>query len=79
MMARQTRGPAARAAVDRRTMAGLERRAESEFGISPAELMENAGRGVARLLLCAPEVPRGLTVFVCGPGNNGGDGLVAAR
>jgi len=47
-------------------------------GIKGAVLMENAGRAVA------DEVSRGFpdaeTVMVlCGPGNNGGDGFVAAR
>ena len=48
------------------------------------ELMERAGRGVARAVLSgfananAPQGPRKAVVFV-GPGNNGGDGLVVAR
>jgi NAD(P)H-hydrate epimerase len=46
-------------------------------GISLHQLMENAGRAVAR------EIQRRWsarsTVVLCGPGNNGGDGLVVAR
>ena len=49
-------------------------------GITAASLMENAGREVAR---AAAAVAGGLygrrAVVVCGKGNNGGDGLVAAR
>lgn len=46
-------------------------------GISGAALMENAGRGVADVI-SRRWAPRPLIVL-CGPGNNGGDGFVAAR
>ncbi|HEY6065638.1 MAG TPA: NAD(P)H-hydrate dehydratase [Thermoanaerobaculia bacterium] len=47
-------------------------------GIPSLTLMENAAAGVARAVL--DRVPRGgEVVVVCGPGNNGGDGLAAAR
>src|ERR1700744_4362910 len=40
--------------------------------------MEHAGRAVARFILS--ELPQGRRIVVlCGRGNNGGDGLVAAR
>ncbi len=60
--------------------AGELDRASQARGISAATLMENAGREVAR----AARVLAGGTygrraVVVCGKGNNGGDGLVAAR
>jgi len=43
-------------------------------------LMENAGRSVAASALRLLGDPRGKTVtIVCGKGNNGGDGFVAAR
>jgi hydroxyethylthiazole kinase-like uncharacterized protein yjeF len=57
------------AEADRRTIAG---------GVGGIELMENAGRAVADAV--ASRHPAGLRVaVVAGPGNNGGDGLVAAR
>ncbi|HVV80747.1 MAG TPA: NAD(P)H-hydrate dehydratase [Pseudolabrys sp.] len=46
-------------------------------GTSGAVLMENAGRAVAAAV--AGRRPAGPVVVVVGPGNNGGDGFVAAR
>lgn len=48
-----------------------------ETGISGAELMEAAGRAVAGALV--ERWPDGPITVLCGPGNNGGDGFVAAR
>jgi ADP-dependent NAD(P)H-hydrate dehydratase / NAD(P)H-hydrate epimerase len=49
-----------------------------ESGVSGMWLMENAGQAVKSVLLRHyPEVRRALVL--CGPGNNGGDGYVAAR
>ncbi|HUP79402.1 MAG TPA: NAD(P)H-hydrate epimerase [Pirellula sp.] len=49
-----------------------------DFGMNSLVLMENAGRGCADFintrLHCTSAV-----VVLCGPGNNGGDGLVLAR
>ncbi len=62
---------------DSEEMRALDRWAIDERGVSGLDLMERAGAGVAR------EVERlaadGQVVIVCGKGNNGGDGLVAAR
>ncbi|HEX4823385.1 MAG TPA: NAD(P)H-hydrate dehydratase [Candidatus Polarisedimenticolaceae bacterium] len=61
-------------------MRRVDARAIEERGIPSIELMEAAGGGVARAML--EEIP-GLrerrVVVLCGRGNNGGDGLVAAR
>ncbi|MGA7455979.1 MAG: NAD(P)H-hydrate epimerase, partial [Methyloceanibacter sp.] len=47
-------------------------------GVAGATLMENAGRAVAEEV--AKRFPDSESVVVlCGPGNNGGDGFVAAR
>jgi hydroxyethylthiazole kinase-like uncharacterized protein yjeF len=57
------------AQADRRAVAG---------GIASGELMENAGRAVADHI--GRTFPTGTrVVVVAGPGNNGGDGYVAAR
>ncbi|TNE38900.1 MAG: NAD(P)H-hydrate epimerase, partial [Alphaproteobacteria bacterium] len=48
-----------------------------EGGVSGAELMEKAGVRVVALITAKWE--RGRVLILCGPGNNGGDGYVAAR
>lgn len=58
----------------------LDRRAVEEYGIPILVLMENAGRAVADAAL--RHLKRGggkRALILAGPGNNGGDGLVAAR
>ena len=58
-------------------MRELDRRAIAEWGIEALELMEQAGRAVARAVV--ELVEPGVAVVLCGKGNNGGDGFVAAR
>ena len=59
--------------------AALDRVSEAR-GIRPDDLMEAAGRAVARATVAAAGGSYGRrAVAVCGKGNNGGDGLVAVR
>lgn len=47
------------------------------YGTPPEKLMENAGKHVAEYIQQTSSDPQ--IVIICGPGNNGGDGFVAAR
>ena len=63
----------------------LDKKASLEYGVPEDRLMENAGCAVAEETLRIAEKelgkkPGGFKITVCsGKGNNGGDGLVAAR
>ena len=48
-------------------------------GISYLQLMENAGAAAARFIKKRFPVDQKHIVVLCGKGNNGGDGFVAAR
>src|SRR2546428_11854955 len=56
----------------------LDRNAQY-FGVSILELMENAGKAVADAARSEFGAPGKNVLVLCGTGNNGGDGLVAAR
>ena len=56
----------------------IDRRALAEYHIPILVLMENAGRAVANAALSRLKLG-GQALILAGPGNNGGDGLVAAR
>jgi ADP-dependent NAD(P)H-hydrate dehydratase / NAD(P)H-hydrate epimerase len=59
-------------------MRATDLRTSKQFGVDSLTLMESAGDAVARFVLRQYAGCRQITV-VCGRGNNGGDGLVAAR
>jgi len=59
-------------------MREVDRRTIEEFGVPGAVLMESAGMRIAEFIFSRfPKESR--IVVLTGPGNNGGDGLVAAR
>lgn len=58
-------------------MKALEGRFMAEYDVPGALLMEHAATGVCSAI--ARYAPGGTAVFLCGPGNNGGDGYAAAR
>lgn len=53
--------------------------ASDAAGHSYAAMMERAGRAVAQVLMARRDVKKQRVLVLVGPGNNGGDGLVAAR
>jgi NAD(P)H-hydrate epimerase len=56
----------------------LDRNSEY-FGVPPLQLMENAGKGVAEYVRNIVKNTKKNILILCGAGNNGGDGFVAAR
>jgi len=60
----------------------IDRQTTARYGIASTQLMENAGREVMAQVLVAMasrELLDPAILILCGPGNNGGDGLVCAR
>lgn len=58
-------------------LGACDRWAIDELGTPGIELMERAGAALATV--AAQTLPSGPIAVLCGPGNNGGDGLIAAR
>src|SRR5258708_39323932 len=59
-------------------MRAIDRATSERFGVPSLTLMENAGAAVADYVL-SHHAAVGRIVVVCGKGNNGGDGFVAAQ
>lgn len=60
-------------------MAEIDRQAEKQYQIKPETLMESAGVQTAKKILSSSCFNTQHIIILCGPGNNGGDGLVTAR
>ncbi len=73
---------AARTTISAAEMIGADVKAQ-RLGVPGTRLMEHAGTAVAAaaraLAIAAGSWDKGPILILCGPGNNGGDGLVAAR
>jgi len=63
--------------LDAEQMRATDKWAIETRGVPSLELMEHAGEGLAHVV--SQTAPAGRVAVVCGKGNNGGDGLVAAR
>jgi hydroxyethylthiazole kinase-like uncharacterized protein yjeF len=81
-LARRWSGSMDASPIGAEAMTGADRRAQA-LGVTGERLMENAGCAVAAatraLAVQTERWGSGPVVVMCGPGNNGGDGFVAAR
>ena len=59
-------------------MREIDRLTSERFGFPSLTFMENAGTAVAEVVLAEYPSARRIGI-ICGKGNNGGDGFVAAR
>jgi NAD(P)H-hydrate epimerase len=67
-------------AVTAEAMAEIDRKAQEDYGIPQAVLMENAGRFAFEVILSdLKDLSDHKIAVFCGKGNNGGDGFVIAR
>ena len=68
-------------AVTREEMIEIDRLMIEEYGISLLQMMENAGRNLAELCrrMLGGKAYGKRILILCGSGNNGGGGMVAAR
>jgi hydroxyethylthiazole kinase-like uncharacterized protein yjeF len=73
---------ARRSPIGAEAMTGADLRAQA-MGVPGQRLMEHAGAAVAAAAKALAEATgragKGAVLILCGPGNNGGDGFVAAR
>lgn len=60
-------------------MREIDRLSTEKYGIGSFTLMENAGDAVARFIMRPYSGKNHRITVICGKGNNGGDGFVAAR
>ena len=60
-------------------MRDLEKKAFANLGLSSLVVMENAGSRIVEVLKRSSAPLRQNVHILAGPGNNGGDGLVAAK
>jgi len=61
-------------------MREVDRLTTERYGVPSLTLMENAGKSVADFIAARfPDFKRRPVIVLCGKGNNGGDGFVAAR